>query len=87
MFVLMLTKCSTIQQLYMQISNLSSQAKDEYEQVCLSSRLARQDSSSAAATPHSIKQAEKQPSPIKGAEEQLWKDFSASFRRRNNKIG
>jgi hypothetical protein len=74
----------------MQISNLSSQNKEQYEQSCLSSRLARQDS-----CPASTSQAQQQPGkvpsktvqPITGAEEQLWKDFSASFRRRNNKIG
>ncbi|WIA14554.1 hypothetical protein OEZ85_003071 [Tetradesmus obliquus] len=25
--------------------------------------------------------------PVSGAEETLWKEFSASFRRKNNKIG
>lgn len=75
----------------MQISNLSSQNKDEYEHTCLSSRLARQDScpagaSGAAAATAAAKKAGRA-ELITGAEEQLWKDFSASFRRRNNKIG
>jgi hypothetical protein len=74
----------------MQISNLSSQNKEQYEQSCLSSRLARQDSCPGS-TSQAQQQAGKVPSkagqPITGAEEQLWRDFSASFRRRNNKIG
>jgi hypothetical protein len=78
----------------LQISNLSSQNKDEYEHACLSSRLGRQDScpavgasGAAGATAEAAAKKAGRVDAIAGAEEQLWKDFSASFRRRNNKIG
>lgn len=70
----------------MQISNLTSRQQEEFEHSTQLSRQKYNQQQSQQPLAHQ-QQLQQVVPPITGAEEMLWKDFSASFRRRNNKIG